>query len=67
MTGKAVSQNSVKHGRWMRFEYRAKPLIRKDMKKRIKELDRLIEEAIFENGCRRHLKTLEAAIRSEEE
>ena len=66
MTGKAVSQNSVKHGRWMRFEYRAKPLIRKDMK-RIEELDRLIEEAIFENGCRRHLKTLEAAIRSEEE
>ena len=50
----------------MRFEYRAKPLIRKDMK-RIEELDRLIEEAIFENGCRRHLKTLEAAIRSEEE
>ena len=66
MTGKAVSQNSVKHGRWMRFEYRAKSLIRKDMK-RIEELDRLIEEAIFENGCRRHLKTLEVAIRSEEE
>ena len=35
--------------------------------KRIEELDRLIEEAIFENSCRRHLKTLEAAIRSEEE
>lgn len=35
--------------------------------KRIEELDRLIEEAIFENGCRHHLKTLEAAIRSEEE
>lgn len=35
--------------------------------KRIEELDRLIEEAIFENGCRCHLKTLEAAIRSEEE
>lgn len=31
------------------------------------ELDRLIEEAIFENGCRRHLKTLETVIRSKEE
>lgn len=66
MIGKAVSQNSVKHGRWMRFEYRAKSLIHKDMK-RIEELDRLIEEAIFENGCRHHLKTLETAIRSKEE
>lgn len=35
--------------------------------KRIEELDRLIEEAIFENGCRHHLEDLEAEIRSEEE
>ena len=77
----------------MRFEYRAKSLIRKDMKRieepavvrqakaaavakwaaahkellENEELDRLIEESIFENGCRRRLEDLEAAIRSEEE
>ena len=32
-----------------------------------KDLDCLIEEAIFEIGCRRHLEALEAEIQSEEE